>query len=513
MKLSQRFAVLFLIILASFAVYGAWSFKVLNTLKVNGPIYQRVVQGKDLIADILPPPEYIIESYLVSMQAMSAPLAERKALIDNLKSLKNDYDTRHVFWTKEELETDIKELLLSGADKPAQEFYQIAFAQFVPALERDDVAAAATALESMKQRYVQHRAAINKLVDLATKRNSDDEADARTQIASSSAVMLAILVCAIVLVGGFLYALARTLIRQLGGEPSYATEIAGSIAAGNLGVAIHTEANDRSSLLAAMKAMQDGLIDIVGQIRSGTGTIASASVQIASGNKDLSARTEAQASALEQTSSSIEQLTGAVKHNADNARQAQQMALSASEVAVRGGAVVAQVVDTMGAINASSRKIVDIIGVIDGIAFQTNILALNAAVEAARAGEQGRGFAVVATEVRNLAQRSSAAAKEIKTLIDSSVQTVDEGARLVDQAGTTMAEVVNSVRSVTDIISEITSASVEQTSGIERINHAIGQMDDVTQQNAALVEEASAAAHSMQDQAQHLSAAVSMFKL
>jgi methyl-accepting chemotaxis protein len=513
MKLSQRFALLFLIILASFAVYGAWSFKVLNTLKVNGPIYQRVVQGKDLIADILPPPEYIIESYLVSMQAMSAPPAERKALIDNLKSLKNDYDTRHVFWTKEELEADIKELLLSGADKPAQEFYQIAFAQFVPALERDDAAAAATALESMKQRYVQHRSAINKLVDLATKRNSDDEADARTQIASSSAVMLAILLCAIVLVGGFLYALARTLMRQLGGEPSYAADIAGSIAAGNLGVAIHTEANDRGSLLAAMKAMQDGLIDIVGQIRSGTGTIASASVQIASGNKDLSARTEAQASALEQTSSSIEQLTGAVKHNADNARQAQQMALSASEVAVRGGAVVAQVVDTMGAINASSRKIVDIIGVIDGIAFQTNILALNAAVEAARAGEQGRGFAVVATEVRNLAQRSSAAAKEIKTLIDSSVQTVDEGARLVDQAGTTMAEVVNSVRSVTDIISEITSASVEQTSGIERINHAIGQMDDVTQQNAALVEEASAAAHSMQDQAQHLSAAVSMFKL
>jgi methyl-accepting chemotaxis protein len=365
----------------------------------------------------------------------------------------------------------------------------------------------------MKQRYSQHRAAINKLVELATKRNAADEASAKAEITSSTGVMLAILLGSVGLAAAFLYALARTLMRQLGGEPRYATEIAGSIAAGDLAVHIHTEPHDRHSLLAAMKAMQDGLVDIVAQIRSGTGTIASASVQIASGNQDLSARTEAQASALEHTTSSIEALTGAVRHNADNARQAQQLAMSASEVAVRGGTVVAQVVDTMGAINTSSRKIVDIISVIDGIAFQTNILALNAAVEAARAGEQGRGFAVVATEVRNLAQRSSAAAKEIKTLIDNSVETVDAGARLVNQAGVTMDEVVGSVRRVTDIIGEITSASESQTTGIEQINQAIRQMDDVTQQNAALVEEAAAAAHSMQDQAQHLSQAVSIFKL
>jgi len=512
-KLAHRFALLMMIIVAGFALYGAWSFKVLNHLKVNGPIYQRVVQGKDLIADILPPPEYIIESYLVSLQAMSAPPAERKTLIENLKSLKKDYDTRHEFWSKEVLEADIKALLLSGADKPAQEFYQIAFAQFVPALERDDTAAASAALDTMKQRYSQHRAAVNQLVDLATKRNADDEANAKAQITSSSAVMLAILLGSVGLAAAVLYALARNLMRQLGGEPRYATEIAGSIAAGDLAVHIHTEPHDRDSLLAAMKAMQDGLVNIVGQIRSGTGTIASASVQIASGNQDLSARTEAQASALEHTTSSIEALTGAVRHNADNARQAQQLAVSASEVAVRGGSVVAQVVDTMGAINTSSRKIVDIISVIDGIAFQTNILALNAAVEAARAGEQGRGFAVVATEVRNLAQRSSAAAKEIKALIDNSVETVDAGARLVSQAGATMEEVVGSVRRVTDIISEITSASEAQTTGIEQINQAIRQMDDVTQQNAALVEEAAAAAHSMQDQAQNLSQAVSIFKL
>nr|WP_315261178.1 methyl-accepting chemotaxis protein [uncultured Duganella sp.] len=513
LKLAHRFALLMGIIVAGFALYGSWSFHVLNQLKVNGPIYQRVVQGKDLIADILPPPEYIIESYLVSLQAMSAPPADRKALIDSLKSLKNDYDTRHIFWTKEVLEDDIKDLLLNGADKPAQEFYQVAFTQFVPALEKDDMAAAAAALDIMKQRYGQHRAVINQLVERATKRNADDEAHAKSQIASSSAVMLAILLGAVGLAAVVLYALARNLIAQLGGEPRYAANIASSIAAGDLGVKIHTAPHDRDSLLAAMKAMQNGLNHIVGQIRSGTGTIASASVQIASGNQDLSARTEAQASALEQTTSSVEALTDAVKHNAGNARQAQQLALSASEVAVRGGDVVAQVVDTMGAINASSKKIVDIIAVIDGIAFQTNILALNAAVEAARAGEQGRGFAVVATEVRNLAQRSSAAAKEIKTLIDSSVETVDAGARLVDQAGVTMDEVVSSVRRVTDIISDISAASAEQTTGIEQISQAIRQMDDVTQQNAALVEEAAAAATSMQDQAQHLSAAVSTFKL
>ena len=407
----------------------------------------------------------------------------------------------------------MKQLLLNGADQPAQEFYRVAFGQFVPALERDDAAAATAALAVMKQNYVQHRAAINKLVELATKRNADDEADAKLQISSSSSAMLLTLMVVASAIAAFLYALARSLMRQLGGEPRYAADIAGSIAAGNLAVAIHTEPNDRTSLLAAIKAMQDGLVHIVGQIRTGTGTIASASVQIASGNQDLSARTEAQASALEQTAASIEELTGAVKNNAGNARQAQQLAVSASEVALRGGEVVAQVVDTMGAINASSRKIVDIIAVIDSIAFQTNILALNAAVEAARAGEQGRGFAVVATEVRNLAQRSSAAAKEIKALIDASVDTVDAGTRLVNRAGETMEEVVSSVRHVTDMISAITTASDEQTSGIEQINQAILQMDDVTQQNAALVEEAAAAAHSMQEQSQQLSQAVSMFKL
>ncbi len=255
------------------------------------------------------------------------------------------------------------------------------------------------------------------------------------------------------------------------------------------------------------------LKEIIGQIRDATETINTASKEIAAGNSDLSQRTEEQASSLEETASSMEELTSTVKQNAENAKQANQLAIGASDVAGKGGAVVSQVVTTMDSINESSRKIVDIISVIDGIAFQTNILALNAAVEAARAGEQGRGFAVVAGEVRNLAQRSAAAAKEIKTLIGDSVEKVQGGSKLVAQAGQTMEEIVTSIRRVTDIMSEITAASVEQSAGIEQVNLAITQMDEVTQQNAALVEEAAAAAESLEEQAQNLSVSVATFKL
>jgi len=307
--------------------------------------------------------------------------------------------------------------------------------------------------------------------------------------------------------------ITRSLTRQLGGEPAYAADMAGAIARGELSQVIATRAGDQHSLLFAMETMRGALVNIVGQVRSGTDTIATASSQIAAGNMDLSSRTEEQASSLEETASSMEELTSTVRQNADNARQANGLAKSASEVAVRGGSVVADVVDTMASINESSRKIVDIIGVIDGIAFQTNILALNAAVEAARAGEQGRGFAVVASEVRNLAQRSAAAAKEIKILIDDSVGKVDAGGKLVNQAGATMEEIVQSITRVTDIMAEIASASAEQSVGIEQVNTAIAQMDEVTQQNAALVEEAAAAAGSMQDQAASLAQVVGIFKL
>jgi methyl-accepting chemotaxis protein len=293
-----------------------------------------------------------------------------------------------------------------------------------------------------------------------------------------------------------------------------AVAVAKRVADGDLTTRIEAKTKDETGqLLQALKDMNDSLGRTVSQVRVATDSIATASGEIASGNADLSSRTESQASSLEETASSMEELTSTVKQNADNARQANQLVVSASDVAVKGGQVVGQVVDTMSSINESSRKIVDIISVIDGIAFQTNILALNAAVEAARAGEQGRGFAVVATEVRNLAQRSASAAKEIKSLISDSVEKVDAGTKLVDEAGKTMNEIVTSVKHVADIMGEITAASQEQSAGIEQVNLAITQMDEITQQNAALVEEAAAAAQAMQDQARSLSHAVSVFKL
>jgi methyl-accepting chemotaxis protein len=339
----------------------------------------------------------------------------------------------------------------------------------------------------------------------------DATAKAIDASASHSTMIITVLTSGAVLLGAILSWLLTTGITR----PIHAAvELAETVAGGDLTRSIDTDSKDETgALLRALRHMNDSLVRIVTQVRNGTDTIATGSAEISAGNLDLSSRTEQQAGALEETAASMEELTTTVRQNADNARQANQLSIAASEVAAQGGAVVGQVITTMGSINESSRKIVDIIGVIDGIAFQTNILALNAAVEAARAGEQGRGFAVVASEVRTLAQRSAAAAKEIKGLIGDSVDKVDAGAKLVDQAGATMEQVVESIRRVTDIMAEITHASAEQTGGIEQVNQAIGQMDQVTQQNAALVEEAAAAAGSMQDQAAQLAQVVGVFKL
>nr|WP_041433087.1 methyl-accepting chemotaxis protein [Thiobacillus denitrificans] len=362
----------------------------------------------------------------------------------------------------------------------------------------------------MRETYPAVRANAEALIASQLKLAQSEFAAAQSRFVMVRNISVFAIVAGVLLAGLTGVWLVRAITRPL----NQAVRIAESVAAGDLTQKIEVQSQDETGqLMQALKDMNVSLADIVGQVRHGTDTIAVASREIASGNADLSSRTESQASSLEETASSMEELTSTVRQNAENARQANQLVVSTADVAVKGGEVVGQVVDTMASIKDSSRKISDIIGVIDGIAFQTNILALNAAVEAARAGEQGRGFAVVASEVRNLAQRSAGAAKEIKSLIEDSVGKVDAGSKLVDEAGKTMDEIVSSVKRVTDIMSEIAAASQEQSAGIEQVNQAVGQMDEMTQQNAALVEEAAAAAESLQEQAAKLADAVSVFRL
>ncbi|ACD20662.1 methyl-accepting chemotaxis protein [Paraburkholderia phytofirmans] len=354
---------------------------------------------------------------------------------------------------------------------------------------------------------------MGKLVD-GKQTDAQTTAGSNDQVYEQGRNLMLVLVALSVLIGaGIGVWLARSLTRQLGGEPATAASLARSVAAGDLSVSIDLRRGDTHSLMASLKAMRDALSRVVAEVRENAEGVATASAQIAQGNLDLSSRTEEQAASLEETASSIEELTATVRHNTDNAKQAATLATTASGIAQQGGEVVGRVVATMRDISGSSAKMSEIIGVIEGIAFQTNILALNAAVEAARAGEQGRGFAVVAGEVRALAQRSASAAKEIKDLIADSVSRVEMGSTLVEQAGGTIHEIVASVKRVTDIVGEISSASQEQSAGIEQVNQAVNQMDQVTQQNAALVEEASAAAQSMAQQAQGLRAAVAFFKV
>ncbi|MBL8511124.1 MAG: MCP four helix bundle domain-containing protein [Betaproteobacteria bacterium] len=356
-------------------------------------------------------------------------------------------------------------------------------------------------------------AAVSALRDWAKNKGADFVETAQKSYETAIYTFIAINLLILIASVAISWLMIRSVTRPLGGEPEYAQDAIRRIAAGDLSVPVAVKAGDNTSLLALIQNMQVELQRIVSTIRQGVDSVSDASTEIASGNRDLSARTEQQASNLQQTAATIEDMTNGVKTNANNATQANQLAASASEVAAKGGTVAVEVVHTMDGINNASKKIAEIIGVIDSIAFQTNILALNAAVEAARAGEQGRGFAVVASEVRNLAQRSAEAAREIRTLISDSVERVEAGSKLVNEAGKTMSEIVTQVRRVSDLIGEITATTVEQSSGISQVNQAVTQLDQVTQQNAALAEQSSAAAESLRDQAAKLTAAVSVFQL
>ncbi|MFJ3057313.1 methyl-accepting chemotaxis protein [Herbaspirillum sp. NPDC087042] len=407
--------------------------------------------------------------------------------------------------------TDEEAALLQKMVAQRQKFIAEGIKPAVEALRNRDLQSAIEVYgDAMLKRYTETHTTLAQLMDLQRNVGRDlyEQAQRRYQ--------LLLVVMSVAMAAGLAVALwmGALLVKAISRPLQRAVTLAQAVAAGDLTqqIVVHSQ-DETGQLMQALKQMNENLQGIVGQVRASTDTIGTASTEIAHGNLDLSSRTEQQAGALEETASTMEQLTSTVRHNAENAQEAKQLAQSASEVAVRGGEVVRQVVDTMSAINQSSSKIVDIISVIDGIAFQTNILALNAAVEAARAGEQGRGFAVVASEVRSLAQRSAAAAKEIKVLIDDSVARVGSGSALVAQAGQTIDEVVRSVQRVSEVVSDISAAGRDQSLGIEEVNRAITQMDESTQQNAALVEQAAAAAQSLQEQAAQLSGAVSVFRL
>lgn len=381
-------------------------------------------------------------------------------------------------------------------------------------LQRDDVAALATfAAKEMYPALDPLQDVLGALVQVQLDVSKLEYDSAVNNYESTLWLVISTIAAGLLLSVGLGYLVVSNIVRQIGTESATATELARAVARGDLTVDIPLRHHDTSSLMAQLKVMQDSLVVMVSSVHDSSGNVAAASAQIAHGNADLASRSEEQASALEETAASMEELNAVVRKNAENAHQANQLAQTASSVASQGGSAVAEMVDTMKEINQSGKKIADITGVIDSIAFQTNILALNAAVEAARAGEQGRGFAVVASEVRNLAQRSAAAAKEIKGLIGASVERVDAGTALVAQAGQTMTEVVLSIGRVTEIVSEITAASGEQSQGVDQINEAIAQMDQATQQNAALVEEMAAAAESLNKQARDLVGRVETFRL
>lgn len=511
MKLSSRMMLSFGLVIGLFVIAAATSLQRLNEFNdaVEHLATQRLpklIAVQNYTESLLHASRQMRDALLLddekeikaSISAAQTSIEQRKLTFDQLQKNLDDATERSLF-----------EVIRQTGNE-----YARPEAEFLAAANKGEFSSAKDILlEKTRPAQIAYLEALKKLSQYHVAQSAQDASFANH--AFKNTLLIIIVLSSIAVLVGVMAAglIIRNLSRQLGGEPSYVAQVVNAISAGNLNTVVNLQPQYGDSLLAGVKKMQENLQRTISQVQTAVSTISTASHEIAQGNSDLSSRTEQQAGALEETAASMQELTETVKQNAEHARQADMLAISASGIAEKGGAVVSHVVQTMSSINDSSKKIVDIISVIDGIAFQTNILALNAAVEAARAGEQGRGFAVVASEVRNLAQSSSAAAKQIKELIVDSVDKVHAGSKLVDEAGSTMSEIVASVARVTQIIAAISQASEEQSKGLAQINSSISAMDDVTQQNATLVEEAANAAESLKDQADQLAQAVSVFQL
>ncbi len=510
-KISHKLICLISIFAVAFSLYAWGEFNMLKEININGPIYNKIVNGKDQIAELLAPRGNIMGSALKMRElANTSDKNEQVKLINELKSLEKSYLDFHSFLTKTEKDPKIMDLLLKKAHEPAVLFYKIVKSELIPAVENMDGDTTLLAVKNASTAYSTHSKAIEEVIPLIEAANAQHELEAKNRIEFLGYLLLVSMVFTLGIGMFFALRMSKSITLPL----NLAVEAVERVANNDLtGKITATTRDEIGKLMEAVAHMSENLAHTVGEVRQSVNTVAIGASEIANGNLDLSSRTEEQASSLQETAASMETLTSSVKKNAENAEQANTLAIQASNMAVEGGRVVDSVIETMGLIKESSKKIGDITSTIDSIAFQTNILALNAAVEAARAGEQGRGFAVVATEVRTLAQRSAAAAAEIKKLIGSSMRTVDQGSKLVDEAGESMQDIVKAIASVTAIVESISTASARQSNDITGISEAIGQMDTVTQQNAALVEEAAAATASLTSQAQGLTKSMSVFQI
>lgn len=521
MKLSQRFILLFITIIIGFVTYGAWSFKVINDSRMDGPIFDELKQLQDLKADSMPPTVYAIGAYIAANKIYQAKSQEQvQAQLKLFESAMSDYHRDHQKWLEKESERqEILVFISESIHQPIETFSKIVTSELIPTVKtelessirvsdkRDEI------FSRVEASFDAHKIAVDNLIVKIDELFVSDRAAASKEISAALSVLVIVFVIFLVIIAITITLISRKIMSQLGGDPAYVSNIVEKIASGNLAVDIRVNHSDRTSLLSRMVSMRDNLISIVKQIQLSSDTINNAMLEINSGNQDLSRRTEDEVALLEETSVSMTELTETVRANAETAASADALATQAVVVVEQGTVAMNDTIATVNRISESANKINDITALIEGIAFQTNILALNAAVEAARAGEQGRGFAVVANEVRTLAQRSSNAAKDIKQLIDSSVEMSQLGVEKATSVGENMDKIKLSINDVSHMINQIATASNEQRQGIEQANVSIARMDSTTQQNAALVEQATQATANLDEQLQNLQRAITRFKL